>query len=143
DKQAYREYLSKEAPDKSLLKTRLLCDGAYFDLALDALTNNAVHIAPTQKNNAELSYRLARIYHNWNKITKAISYYELTVKNYSELKYYYAANSALQLGLIYEKQKDLKKAEYYYKKCLTIKTEEYVNSIRQKAKAGLRRIFDK
>jgi tetratricopeptide (TPR) repeat protein len=66
-----------------------------------------------------------------------------TIKNGSESEYYYAANSALQLGLIYEKRKDYKKARIYYEKARSMENEEYKNSIDQKAKAGLSRIEDK
>ena len=54
--------------------------------------------------------------------------------------YYFAANAALQLGIIYEKQADFKKAAEYYELAQSMENVEYKNSINQKAKAGLNRI---
>jgi hypothetical protein len=48
--------------------------------------------------------------------------------------------SALQIGLIFEKENDFKKAEYYFNKCLSISGFDYERGIHQKAKAGLTRI---
>ena len=74
------------------------------------------------------------------KKDKAINYFEMTIKNGLTSRYYFAANSALMLGQIYEEEKEKNKAEFYYKKCLSIKHEQYKNSIDQKALAGLARI---
>ena len=48
--------------------------------------------------------------------------------------------SALQIGLIYEKQNDFNQAEIYFKKCLSMKDFDYERGIHQKARAGLERI---
>ena len=92
------------------------------------------------KDNLELVYRMGRIYHKQNNAAKAISNYELTLKNGASYSYYYAANAALQLGLICEEQKNIPLAKEYFNQCLALKNHEYQNSISQKAKAGLNRI---
>ncbi|NVO03558.1 MAG: tetratricopeptide repeat protein [Bacteroidetes bacterium] len=144
DKQALNEAKSKEIPDTLLLKSRLLFDGGYYIKSLSLLIN----IKPNEyfksiKNQLEYSYRLGRIYHEMDDFEKAIKYYESTIKNGSELSYYFAANSALQLGLIYEKKENFVLAKSYFNKSMNIKNTEYKNSISQKAKAGINRIDNK
>lgn len=141
DKQAEKEAGSNETPNVYLLKARLLCDGGYYDRAIKAIFEvNAAEEYSEPKDYIQFTYRLARTYHDWGKISQAIPYYELTVTNGSAYKYYFAANSALHLGMIYEKQHDFIKARKYYNNCLEMKNDEYRNSIRQKAKAGLKRL---
>ena len=46
----------------------------------------------------------------------------------------------LELGIIYENRKDYAKAKSYFEKTMDMKNDEYRSSIKQKAKAGLKRI---
>jgi len=85
-------------------------------------------------------YRMARIYHEWDKTDAAIPFYEKALQKGSSSPWYFACNSALQLALIYEAHKELTTARLYYKRCLYINPEEYKNSLHTKAKAGLKRI---
>ncbi len=141
DKQALKEAESGEIPNVHLLRSRLLFDGGYYSKAHRILLSKKPgEICRNKKDKIEYTYRLARIYHELNKIEKAVSFYKMTIKNNANYKYYFAANSALQLGLIYEKQKNYSIAKEYYKKAISIETEEYKNSIQQKSKAGLERI---
>ena len=48
--------------------------------------------------------------------------------------------SALQIGLIYEKENNFKQAKYYFNQCLSISGFDYERGIHQKAKAGLARV---
>jgi tetratricopeptide (TPR) repeat protein len=91
----------------------------------------------------EYSYRLGRIYQELEDFDKAIKYYETTIKNGSELSFYFAANSSLQLGLIYESKGNLVLAKSYFTKSMNMKNSEYKSSISQKAKAGINRIENK
>ncbi len=144
DKQALKEAENTEVPNVRLLKARLLFDGGYYPKALDVLLDeNLSKELKTKDEEVELTYRLARIYHEWGKIDKALSYYELTISNGAKLTSYFAANSALQMGLIYEQQEKWKKAELLFKQSTSFKNKEYKNSIEQKAKAGLQRIKGK
>ncbi len=141
DKQAQREAENKDIPNVVLLKARLLCDGGYYQLALNVLQDNAKKLnLKNKKDTLELYYRYARIYHEWDKIENAYSFYERTIREGSNQVYYFAANSALQLGLIYENKKEYRKARLYYERCLTLNPNEYKTSIQQKAKVGLSRI---
>ncbi|MEW6468245.1 MAG: tetratricopeptide repeat protein [Bacteroidota bacterium] len=141
DKQAQKEALSETLPHPILLKARLLFDGGYYTLSLKTLTEvkpSEVFTGP--KEFLEYIYRLARIYHRSGNIPKAVKYYEETLKQGEKYPYYFAANSALHLGLIWESAGDKKKAAEYFKKVLSFKDHEYKNSIDQKAKAGLSRV---
>lgn len=141
DKQAEKEAVKKEIPNTYLLRARVLCDGGYFEKAISILfEKKSTDVFKTPKDALEFTYRLARIYHLWKKYDEAILYYEMTIKNGAESEYYFAANSCLQLGIIYETRKDYDKARLYFEKCKTMKNDEYKNSIRQNAKAGLKRI---
>ena len=53
---------------------------------------------------------------------------------------YYGPMSALQIGLIYEKQHNIKQARIYFKRCLSFSHFDYERGIHQKAKLGLARI---
>ncbi len=143
DKQAVLEVKGK-APNIYLLKARLLCDGGYYHEAIKALVEKKPsEIFTEAREYLEFTYRFARIYHEMGQTNEAISYYKMTLKNGENFTYYFAANSALHLGYIYENLKDFKTAGYYFNKCLSMKNEEYKNSIEQKAKAGLNRIKNK
>ena len=51
----------------------------------------------------------------------------------------YLWDHALQIGLIYEKKNDTKKAIIYFEKCLSLSNFDYKRGIHQKAKSGLNR----
>jgi len=127
-------------PDLKLLKARLLFDGGYYARAKHELDG---YKSTDTRSGLEYTYRLGRIYHNWGKIDEAIPHYLETIKNGSALPYYYAANSSLQLGLIYEKRNDYTQARKYYSKVLDMEFDEYRFSITNKAQAGLNRIKEK
>lgn len=92
------------------------------------------------KDKIEFTYRAARIYHETGDIEKAIQFYQSTIARGEKYSYYFAANSALHLGLIYENQGLPDKATEYFHKCLAMKNTDYKNSLDQKAKAGLNRL---
>ena len=127
-------------PDLSLLKSRLLFDGGYYERARHELDG----FKPADKKaSLEYSYRLGRIYHNWGKTGEAISFYKETINEGEKLPYYFAANSSLQLGIIYEQRNDYKQSRLYYSKVLDMNFDDYQFSINNKAQAGLNRIKGK
>ncbi|MFH1160613.1 MAG: hypothetical protein V1733_06675 [bacterium] len=141
DKQAYSEYNVWIRPAIPLLKARLLFDGGYNQQALNILLNTSLEsYVRGKKDLTEYTYRLGRIYHEMGNIPKAIFYYTEAITNGKSLPYYYAANAALKLGNIYERQGNYLTADTNYQICASLKYDEYENSLRQKAKAGLRRI---
>jgi len=140
DREALAFANKNSKPDIQLLKARLLFDGGYYARAKQELDG---YKASDKKSGIEYTYRLGRIYHNWGKTDEAVSYYTETIKNGEEMPYYFAANSSLQLGIMYEKQYDYKQARKYYLKVLDMNFDEYHFSISNKAQAGLNRIKGK
>jgi tetratricopeptide (TPR) repeat protein len=121
-----------------------LFDGGYYEKALAAITSSkTTGFLKNSKDTLEFSYRIGRIYHEWGKTETAIPFYLKTIENGSESPYYFAANAALQLGMIFEQKADYIKSAEYYELAQSMKNKEYRNSINQKAKAGLNRIQDK
>ena len=132
DKQAEREAESGEMPNYHLLRARLLFDGGYYPEALTELTSSMTNYLENKRDSLEYNYRIGRIYHEWGKEDTSIPYYEKTIREGAESEYYFAANSALKLGNIYEGKGDYKKAAYFYERAQSMKNKEYKNSISQK-----------
>ncbi|MCK4661268.1 MAG: tetratricopeptide repeat protein [Bacteroidales bacterium] len=140
DKQAAIEIQNINNINIELLKVRLLFDGGYYQKALKILNNDVDKTKLTIKDRLEYIYRAARIFHKLKDFPNAKKYYIDVIKFGNKLMYYFAPNASLQLGLIYEQEKNYEKAEKYFKYCLKINKGEYKNSIEQKAKAGLKRL---
>ena len=140
DKKALSDFKSGEIPDPHLLKAQLSFDGGYYERALVELSAFNQSPSKTEHHSLEYLYRLARVYHEMGKTAEAIRYYNLTIEKGQDKTWYFAANAALQLGMIYENMKMYDLARTFYKKSLTMDPSEYKNSISQKAEAGLSRI---
>lgn len=139
DKDAQREADTKFIPNVDLIKARLLFDGGYYHQADSILnTMNDLHLSEDQK--IEQVYRRARIAHQMNNAKRAKQYYFKTIERGSKSPRYFAGNSALKLGELYESDSNYSEAVFYYKVCLDLDFEEYESGIHSKAKAGLRRI---
>ncbi len=140
DKDAHQEAVSKEVPNIILLKSRLLFDGGYYRQSWAEIGGKPVDSFPRFRDQLEVTYRLGRIMDKLGITDKAIQYYSQTYKNGLSQTYYFAANSALLLGILYEEKEEYSLATDYYKKCLSLRDHEYQNSIDQKAQAGIDRI---
>ena len=137
DKVALKDAESVYFSSPVLLKARLLYDGGYYEKALSQI------IAFEQIDNIEYWYRLARIKSKLNfKNNEIIAHYQKSYDLGKESTAYYAPMSALQIGLIYEKQSEFVKAEIYFNKCLSMSGSDYERGIHQKAKSGLGRVSD-
>jgi hypothetical protein len=140
DKAAQKEAKNGVLPNLFLLKSRLLFDGGYYNESYTSLIRANKEDFKTTKEQLEFIYRLGRIQHKKENYNKAIYYYQMAVKNGSSYPYYFAANAALNLGLIYEELENTAMAKQYYEQCLKMRDHEYQRSIDQKAKAGLKRL---
>ena len=140
DKQAMKEANSNITPDIKLLKIRLLCDGGNYDKAKIILQSIDDDDYVDIKKKLEYLYRKARYLHLTKDISNSIIAYQKVIEIGKEQPFYYAANAALNLGYIYEEKKNKTEATKYYNLCLSMKEHEYVNSLSQKAKAGLNRL---
>jgi tetratricopeptide (TPR) repeat protein len=139
DKQAQNE-AAAPAPAIDLLKARLLFDGGYLTKAVQLLEHKKVTDYSTDKDKTEFSYRMGRIYDDLGKDDQALIYYQSAVTQGRNLKYYFAANAALQMGKVYEKNKNTVKAKEAFNTAIAMKNHEYESSIESQAKAGLKRI---
>lgn len=142
DKEALVEARANRLPDKSLLQARLLFDGGYYQSAkkvLDTMDTRKL----TKEEQTERIYRYARIAHREHLWPDAKKAYRRTISSGADSPRYFAANAALKLGEIYESEDSLLLAGDFYRKCLALNFDEYVNSIKGKAKEALERISEK
>ena len=141
DKQAAKNATSKYIPNISLLRARLLFDGGYYDRAFKELEGKSTNNYAEKRDKVEFIYRLARIYQKQQNNTLAIAYFQKTMLVGKNLPHYYAMASSIEIATIYELENNLVNAKKYYEKALSFsKNKEYVNSLEQRAKAGLSRI---
>ncbi|WP_316840994.1 tetratricopeptide repeat protein [Pedobacter gandavensis] len=139
DKQALNE-ANAPRPDLTLLKARLLFDGGYDAKGLAILTERKADNFSPGRDRTEYYYRLGRLYDDQGKFEDALTNYQLAINTGKQLKYYFAANAALQMGKVYEKQKNMVKAKESFNTAIQMKNHEYESSIETQAKAGLNRI---
>ncbi len=142
DKAAQTEFETGNIPNEILLKARLQFDGGYYQQALETLIKSDSKAIKSAEEELEFTYRIGRIHHEWGHFTEAIPYYEMTISKGADSKRYYAANASLQIGLIYERLGEPKKALAAFQACSSFNNSEYRNSINQKAKAGIDRVAD-
>jgi len=140
DKDALSEFESKEIPNIVLLRTRLLFDGGYYKESFREMAKVSSPSVLPFKDKLEYTYRYGRLFHKTGDIPKAVLNYSATLQSGEASHYYYAANAALMLGLLYEEANDREKARTYYKRCLELRHHDYQNSIDQKAQAALERL---
>ena len=137
-KDAQRNYITHTR----LLRTRLLYDGGYYEKSL-ALISGVKEVSEYAGYLDEYWYRLARIESKLNYDNKfLIKGFEKSYELGKNTTNYYAPMSALQIGLIYEKENKSEQAEIYFEKCLSLSDFDYQRGIHQKAKAGISRISD-
>jgi len=127
-------------PDIDLLKARFYFDGGYYAKALAQLNSRQDSSFKLLRDKTEYYYRLGRIYDKTDKFTEAVLNYQRAINLGKSTKYYFAANSALSIGLIFEKKHDFKKAADYYNQAIDMKGHQYQTDIDNDAKAGLKRI---
>lgn len=139
DKNAQLALTSKIELNKNLLQLRYATDGGYYENAfkiheqIDTTTLN-VH------DRCEFAYRSARLYDKTGGIEKAIRNYQKTLKIQESQNWYYAPNSALQLGLIFLQRGDKENSRIYLEMISKYNEYPYQNSIRQKAKSALKEL---
>ena len=59
-----------------------------------------------------------------------------------DMQWYFAPNSALHMGLLYEQRGEHEQALYYFDKCLKINRSAYKKSIAYRARQGIERMKD-
>ncbi|MHA4893755.1 tetratricopeptide repeat protein [Pedobacter sp. PWIIR3] len=139
DKQALNE-ANDIPPNKALLKARLLFDGGYFSKAAELISGSTAKDFAAGRDITEYYYRLGRILDETGKDEDALLKFQNAINQGKGLRYYYAANSALQAGKIFERQKNVSKARAFYNIAIQMKNHDYESSIETQAKAGLSRL---
>jgi len=137
DKHAQRIAKNREIPNKILTKIRLYTDGGYYTSAFELMKTLSMNQFYTKREKLEYLYRTARLYHKAGQLNDAIVYYKKTIELSAEENYYFAPNSALQLGYIYQSRNEKEEAIRQFNNALNYKNYEYKNSIDNKAKAAL------
>ncbi len=136
DKQALTE-AQDEAPHTELLKARLLYDGGYDLKALQILQGIDFSKLNSLVYKTEYYYRFGRIYERLDKDEQAIIAYQKAFNLGKQLKQYYAAKSAVQMGKLHEKNKDWSKAKSAYLAALSLNDHHFKLSIETEAKRSL------
>lgn len=139
DKQALKE-ANDTKPDVDLLRARFYFDGGYYSKALAQIRDKRQAELSSPRDQIELYYRLGRIYDRLNSFNEAIANYQKAIGLGKDKPFYFAANSALFSGMLYEQKRESAKASTYYNMTLKMKGHEYQNSIDTQAKEGLNRI---
>lgn len=139
DKQAMNE-ASASAPYVSLLKARLLFDGGYYTKALNLLSAERPALYPAAKDKAEYYYRSGRINDALGNDNDALQDYQQAINYGKNLKYYYAATAALNMGKMYAGKHNTVNAKKCFNIAINMKNHEYENSIEAQATDGLRKL---
>ncbi|MBS1491337.1 MAG: tetratricopeptide repeat protein [Bacteroidetes bacterium] len=137
DKYAASQLAENKFPNPKLLKVRLFTDGGFYKEAQAASLDINYTELKTLKDQTEYFYRKARLEHKLNEVSLARANYLETIKLSADNPWYFAPNSALQLGYMYREQNDLAHAKKYFEMALGYKKHEYKNSIDSKARAAL------
>ena len=140
DKFALKEAVKNYMNSPILLRARLLYDGGYYKKAQLELTSEN-KLSDYTGFFDEYYYRLACIESKLKYLDEhVITQYQKSFDLGKKSKNYYAPMSALQIGLIYEKQEKLNLAKIYFEKCLSLSDFDYERGIHQKAEVGLVRV---
>lgn len=140
DKQAEHS-ATKPLPHAKLLKTRLLYDAGKYIEAEKVITTINVQSLQSRSLKAEYAYRRGRIAEKKGNMTAATKFYEACSLFAIYSTEYYGAYACIYLADYYLSIHDLDKAEIFYEKALTFKrNKEYVESINQRVKEGLKSV---
>jgi tetratricopeptide (TPR) repeat protein len=140
DLTALHEARLNRVPDRHLLTSRILFDGGYAEKARHYLETKAPKHYKSAEFQLEYFYRLGRIHHRLEHYDDALVHYQNTIDQGLNEGFYFACNAALMSGIIWEHLGDQDKAKTYFELALSLKPDEYRNSLHQKAKAGLNRL---
>ncbi len=120
-------------PDVNLVKSRLLLDGGYisdYSKEISKFNYNESHILGHQ---LEYLFLQARYNSMINNNELAIEQFEEVINLGQDTDYYFACESALRLGNIYEETGELAIAKKYYDKSVKLYKKEYYEYIEDKA----------
>ncbi len=137
DKNAAAQLKENVFPNAKILKVRLSTDGGYYKEAKEELQEIKPTDLTSPKDQTEFYYRKARLAHRTNDLSAAKLFYQQTIDMTGSNSWYFAPNSALQLGYIYQASRDYVSARKYFEKALSYKKHEYKDSIDGKARSAI------
>ncbi|MBX0289421.1 DUF3808 domain-containing protein [Hymenobacter sp. HSC-4F20] len=140
DTYAQRFFEDKLPLNQYLTRARLQIDGGYYREALVSL--NGFRATPTTplRDRLEEPYRRARVWQLLGRSDSARLLYARTIALAGSAPYYFAPQSALQLGYLYQMEGQQNMAKVYFQKALNYSRHEYKNSTDTKAKLALREL---
>jgi tetratricopeptide (TPR) repeat protein len=127
-------------PNPKLLKVRFYTDGGYYKEAKEVFQTILPSDLIIPKDQTEYYYRKARLSHKMNELSAARIFYQQTIDMSGQNPWYFAPNSALQLGYLAQANHDNATARKYFQQALTYNKHEYKNSIDSKAKSALEQL---
>ncbi|RPD44630.1 DUF3808 domain-containing protein [Hymenobacter sediminis] len=140
DTYAQRFFEDKQPLHKLLTRARLQIDGGYYREALTTLSGFRATSATSLRDRLEEPYRLARAWHLLGRPDSARLFYARTIALAGNAPYYFAPQSALQLGYLYQLEGQKNTAKVYFQKALSYPKHEYKNSTDTKAKLALKEL---
>ena len=127
-------------PDAVLLQTRLLIDGGFSPAAMVKLRAIDARRLSDISFALEYYFRLGRAQDETGDAGQAVQSYQRAINAGKDRKEQFAARSALQMALIYERLGQRKEALDYFRICLAMRHHDFQSTIDQQAKAGLNRL---
>ncbi|MCC3158905.1 DUF3808 domain-containing protein [Hymenobacter sp. 15J16-1T3B] len=137
DRYAQRFVEDRLPLNRLLTRARLQIDGGYYRPALATLDEFRATSATPLRDRLEEPYRRARAYHGLQRLDSARLYYGRCVAASGTAPYYFAPQSALQLGYICQEAGQTAQAKAYFQKALSYGKHEYKTSTDAKAKVAL------
>lgn len=136
------KFVVAELPNRAITQARMYTDGGELEKAALILAQIDPEKLDKKKDQLEYYYRKARILHKSKRYHEAVLIYKQAMSQTNQSSpYYFGANTALQLGYIYQDEfSDYTSASYYFNLALEFDEHEYKSSIDNKAKAALSRL---
>jgi hypothetical protein len=126
--------------NRQLTRARLQIDGGYYQVALATLNGFQATATTPLRDRLEAPYRRGRAWHGLGRLDSARLFYARTIALAGTAPYYFAPQSALQLGYLYQLEGQRNTAKIYFQKALSYPKHEYKNSTDTKAKLALKEL---
>ena len=140
DTYAQRFFDDKQPLNARLTRARLQIDGGYYREALTTLDGFRTTAATPLRDRLEEPYRRARALHLLGRPDSARPFYARTIALGGTAPYYFAPQSALQLGYLAQVAGQPALARQYFRQALSYPRHEYKNSTDTKAKLALKEL---
>jgi tetratricopeptide (TPR) repeat protein len=137
DKHARTLLAEATPPNLHLARIRFATDGGFYGTAKSLIDSVKTGDLRNLKDSAEFVYRKARLLHKMKLEQLAVPSYIQAIRLTGTYPWYFAPNSALQLGYIEQSRGNSEAAADWFRKALSYRRHEYKNSIDTKARSAL------